>query len=116
MIHDEKYCADLLLKVLEDLKHQRGEDFYDRNVPFQSRFEKNCKSLYDGSIIENCWITYATVPKDGWRGGKIMIDINDNTGKAVTFVNTSLGGRPITFPLAIDGEGKYYIPITLIME
>lgn len=110
MRHDESYCKSLLKKVLEDLKRQRGEEFYDKEAPFEAIYQENKESLFDGKIIKHCWVVYARVPKDGWKGGNIIINIDDDTGKALTFVNTSMGIRPTTFELKIDTEGKYYIP------
>jgi hypothetical protein len=109
MKHTEQYCKDLLKKVIKDLERQRGEEYYDKKAPFEAYFHKDEKNLFDQSIIKNCWIVKAKVPKDGWKGGFIIIDVDDDTGKALTFVNTALGGRPITLPLKTDNEGKYYI-------
>lgn len=111
MKHDKKYCTDLLKKIIEDLKEQRGEEYYDQEAPFEAYFHKNDENLYDNTIIKNAWRVYAKVPKDGWKGGNIIIHIDDDTGKALTFVNTALGGRPITLPLEIDVNGKYFIPL-----
>ena len=97
MNYTEEYCKELMQKVIDDLDEQRGGIYYDKEAPFEAYFRKNQKNFVDGSIIENCWLVYAKVPKDGWKGGNIIIDIDDNTGKAVTFVNTALGGSPITF-------------------
>ena len=108
MKHKEQYCKDLLKKVIKDLEEWRGyESFYDRKAPFEALFHKDKESLFDGSIIKNCWVVYAKVPKDGWKGGNIIINIDDDTGKALTYVNTALGGRPRTLPLIINEEGKY---------
>ena len=112
MNYTEEYCKELMQKVIDDLDEQRGGIYYDKDAQFEAYFHKNQENFYDGSIIKNCWLVYAKVPKDGWKGGNIIIDIDDDTGKAVTFVNTALGGRPITLPLDIDENGKYYIPIT----
>ena len=109
MKHTEQYCKDLLKKVIEDLERQRGKEYYDKKAPFETYFHKDKENLFDGRIIKNCWLAYAKVPKDGWKGGNIIIYIDDDTGKALTFVNTALGGRPITFPLKIDNEDKHYI-------
>jgi hypothetical protein len=110
MKHTEQYCKDLLKKVIEDLEEWRGyESFYDRKAQFEAFFYKDDKNLFDKSVIKNAWRAYARVPKDGWKGGNIIIHIDDDTGKALTYVNTALGGRPITLPLIINEEGKYRI-------
>lgn len=109
MKHTEQYCKELLQKVITDVERQRGTEYYDKEAPFEAYFYKDDKSLFDGSIIKNAWRAYAKVPKDGWKGGYIIIHVDDDTGKALTFVNTALGGRPITLPLKIDNEDKYYI-------
>ena len=109
MKHTEQYCKELLQKVITDVERQRGPEYYDKEASFQVSFHKDEKNLFNKSIIRNCWIVKATVPKDGWKGGFIIIDVDDDTGQALTFVNTALGGRPITLPVKIDDEGKYYI-------
>ena len=112
MKHDKKYCTDLLAKVLEDLEEQRGHStYYDHNAPFEAYDKKDELNFYTKEIVKSSWLVYAAVPKDGWKGGNIIIHIDDDTGKALTFVNTALGGRPITLPLRIDDNGKYFIPL-----
>ncbi|HRG90972.1 MAG TPA: hypothetical protein PLW44_18245 [Chitinophagales bacterium] len=111
MNHNEKYCVDLLAKVLKDLAENRGELYYDKDAPFEAYFKKKELNFYTKEVVENSWLVYAKVPKDGWKGGNIIIHIDDDTGKALTFVNTALGGRPITLPLAIKPDGSYYIPL-----
>lgn len=112
MNYTEKYCTDLLQKIINDLDEQRGGIFYDKEIPFRADFIKNQKNLYTKEFIENCWVTRATVPKDGWKGGFIIVCIDDDTGQALNYMNSALGGRPITLPLEIDENGTYFIPIT----
>ncbi len=111
MKYTEDYCKKLLQKIIEDLDEQRGGIYYDKETPFEAYFQNNVKNLYDKTIIKNGWIVKATVPKDGWKGGYIIVDIDDDTGKALTYMNSALGGRPYTLPLEIDENGKYFIPI-----
>ncbi|WP_442264919.1 hypothetical protein ACSIGC_11250 [Tenacibaculum sp. ZS6-P6] len=111
MKYTEDYCIKLLQKVLEDLDEQRGGIYFDKDTPFEAFFKKNEKDFYTGDILENSWLVYAKVPKDGWKGGNIVIHVDDNTGKAITYTNYALGGRPITLPLEINKNGKYFIPI-----
>jgi len=116
MNYTEEYCKDLLQKIIDDLDEQRGGIFYANNIPFKADFIKNQKNLFSKEIIEDCWVTRATVPKDGWKGGFIIICVDDDTGKALTYMNSALGGRPITLPLEINEEGKYYIPNDVLPE
>ena len=111
MKKNKEYYKDIFSKVLEDLKESRGEEYYDKDADFKVVYKENAENFYDKSIIKKCVLVYAPVPKDGWKGGNIIIDIDDDTGKAVTFVNTALGGRPITLPLRINENGKYFIPL-----
>ncbi|WP_138432563.1 hypothetical protein [Winogradskyella algicola] len=116
MNYTEDYCKELLLKVINDLERQRGKEYYDENRPFEAYFEKNQKNLYSKEIIENSWLVCAHLEQDDyWKTGKIIVLIDDDSGKALTFVNTKFG-RPITFPLEIDEEGKYYIPNEILPE
>lgn len=111
MKHSEDYCKKLLQKIIDDLDEQRGGVYYDKETPFEAYFKKNETNFYTKEIIESSWLVYAKVPKDGWKGGNIIIHVDDDTGKALTYMNTALGGRPYTLPLEIDENGKYFIPI-----
>ena len=90
MKYTEKYCTDLLQKVINDLDEWRGyESFYDKATPFKALYKENEENFYDKSIVEHSWLVYAKVPKDGWKGGNIIIHVDDTTGKAITYSNSS---------------------------
>jgi len=111
MNYTEEYVKEILQKIINDLDEWRGEEsYYDKEVPFIAYYQENQKNLYNKTIIKHAWIVKATVPKDGWKGGFIIIVINDDTGKAINYMNSALGGRPITLPLEIDENGTYFIP------
>jgi hypothetical protein len=104
----EEYCTDLLQKVIDDLDEQRGGIYYDKDTPFSAVYKENEKNFFNGEIVARSWLVYANVPKqEFWLGGKIIIHVDDDTGEALTYVNSALGSRPMTLPLEIDEEGKY---------
>ena len=111
MNYTEQYVKEILQKVINDLDEWRGyESYYDKEIPFKAYYHDNKKNLYNKSIIKHIWIVKATVPKDGWKGGFIIVNVSDDTGKAITYMNSALGGRPITLPLETDKNGTYFIP------
>lgn len=117
MKHTKEYCNTLLKKVLEDVKRQRGEEFYDEKASFKAIYKEDEKNFVTNQNVKSSWLVYAKVPKQEYElGGNIIIHVDDDTGKALTFVNTALGGRPITLPLEIDEEGKYFIPQEYLPE
>ena len=117
MKYNEVYCTDLLQKVINDLDEWRGyESYYDKEVPFKAYHKRDEKNYYTNEIVKNSWLVYVEVLKDGWKAGFIIIHIDDDTGKALTYVNSALGGRSITFPLEINEEGKYFIPSYALPE
>ncbi|MFT5818839.1 MAG: hypothetical protein ACI8ZM_000060 [Crocinitomix sp.] len=111
MNYTKEYCEELLQKVIDDLDEQRGGIYYDKETPFEAYYCENDKNLYSEEIIKHAWRVYAEVPKEEfWLGGRIIIHVDDDTGEALTFVNTALGGRPLFLPLKINENGNYYIP------
>lgn len=116
MNYTKEYCIDLLQKVIDDIDLQRGGIYYDKNTPFEVYYEGKHKNLYTKDIVLSSWLAYATVPKDGWKGGFIIVHIDDDTGKAITYMNSALGGRPIVLPLKEDENGKYFIPLEVLPD
>ena len=108
MNYTEKYCTDLLQKVIDDLSaRMENRLYYDKEAPFEAIYKENEENFFTKKIVKHSWLVYAKVPKDGWKGGNIIIHIDDDTGKVLTYMNTALGGRPITIPLEIDEDGNY---------
>jgi hypothetical protein len=102
MNYTKEQIKQIVIKILNDL----GNDYYFEDKIY-IEYEENLKPLW-GNVIKKAWSIGIGIPDFQFQhqsGDVIGIDIDDETGEIINYIEGP--GRPVPTTVKLNDEGKY---------